>query len=156
MTPHSAPSLLPPGAESREGSWVAQVGIGDCLSREKREEIWAPFQVVLVVKNPSANAGDIRHSGLILWSGRSPGGGHGNPPLYSCLENPRDRGAWRATVHGVSKSWARLKRLSTHTPGLVNFPPSELFLWIPVNRHILRTHNVSSYGLDARDAPERN
>ena len=83
---------------------MAQVGIGDCLSREKREEIWAPFQVVLVVKNPSANAGDIRHSGLILWSGRSPGGGHGNPPLYSCLENPRDRGAWQAMVHSVAKS----------------------------------------------------
>ena len=83
--------------------------IGDCLSSERGEEIWAPFQVVLVVKNPFANAGDIRHSGLIPRSGRSPGGGHGNPPLYSCLENPKDRGAWRATVHAVSKSWAQLK-----------------------------------------------
>ena len=124
---------------------MAQAGTGDCLSRERREEIWGPFQVVLVVQNPSANAGDIRHSGLIPGSGRSPGGGHGNPPLYSCLENPRDRGAWQATVHGVSKSWAQLKRLSSHTPGLVKIPPSELLLWIPVNRHILRTHNVSSY-----------
>ena len=56
---------------------------------------WAS-QVVLVVKDLPANAGDIRDMGLI------PGGGHGNPLQYSCLE--RDRGAWRATVHGVSKS----------------------------------------------------
>ena len=41
-------------------------------------------------------------------SGRSPGGGHGNPLQYSCLKNPMDRGAWQATVHGVSKSWTRL------------------------------------------------
>ena len=48
-----------------------------------------------------------------MWVGRSPGGGHGNSLQYSCLENPMDRAAWRATVHGVAKSWTRLKRLST-------------------------------------------
>ena len=48
------------------------------------------------------------------WVGRSPGGGHGNPLQYSCLENPMGRGAWRATVHGVTKSQTRLKWLSTH------------------------------------------
>ena len=48
-------------------------------------------------------------------SGRTPGGEHGNPLQYSCLENPVDRGAWRATVHGVAKSRTRLKRLSTHS-----------------------------------------
>ena len=53
------------------------------------------------VKNLLANAGD---AGSILGSGRSPGGGHGNPLQYSCLENPMDRGAWWATVHGVPKS----------------------------------------------------
>ena len=63
---------------------------------------WAS-QVVLVVKNPPANAGDVRDSGLIPGSGRSPGEGHGNPHQYSCLENPVDRGARRATVHGVSE-----------------------------------------------------
>ena len=62
------------------------------------------FQVVLVVKNPLANAGDTRDAGLIPGSGRSPGGGHRNPLQYSCLENPMDRGAWRATVHRVTKS----------------------------------------------------
>ena len=61
------------------------------------------FQVVPVVKNPPANAGDLRDEGLIPGSGRSPGGGHGNPLQYSCLENPMDRGAWWATVHGVTK-----------------------------------------------------
>ena len=58
----------------------------------------------LVVKNPPANAGDMRDMGLIPGLGRSPGGEHGNPLQYSCLENPMDRGAWLATVHWVAKS----------------------------------------------------
>ena len=62
-------------------------------------------QVVLVVKNPPANAGDARDRGSIPGSGRSPGGGHGNPLQYSCLENPIDRGAWWATVQRVAQSW---------------------------------------------------
>ena len=66
------------------------------------------FQVAVVVKNSLASAGDIRDAGSIpatfSGSGRSPGGVHGNPPLYSCLENPMDRGAWWATVHRVAKS----------------------------------------------------
>ena len=60
-------------------------------------------QVVLVIKNLPVNAGDIRDMGWILGSGRSPGGGRGNPIQYSCLGNPMDREAWRATVHGVAK-----------------------------------------------------
>ena len=55
----------------------------------------------LAVKNLPANAGDAN---LILGSGRSPGEGNGNPLQYSCLENPMDREAWRATVHGVTQS----------------------------------------------------
>ena len=51
-------------------------------------------RVVTVVKTPPANAGDLRDVGLIAGSGRSPGEGDGNPLLYSCLENPMDRGAW--------------------------------------------------------------
>ena len=51
-----------------------------------------------MVKNPPANAGDMRDMDWIPGSGRSPGGGHGNPLQYSCLENPMDRGAWWATV----------------------------------------------------------
>ena len=61
-------------------------------------------QVVLVVKNPLANAGDIRDMGLIPGLGRSPGEGTGNPLQYSCLENPMDREAWWVTVHGIAKS----------------------------------------------------
>ena len=56
-------------------------------------------------KEPPANAGDIRDAGSILELGRSPGGGHVNPLQYSCLENPMDRGAWQAIVHGVARSW---------------------------------------------------
>ena len=62
-------------------------------------------QEVLMVKNSPANAEDVRDTGLILGSGRSPGGGHGNPLQYSCLEDPTDREAWWSTVHKVTKSW---------------------------------------------------
>ena len=62
-----------------------------------------------LIKNPPANAEDIRDMGLIPGSARSPGGGPGTPLQYSCLENPRDRVAWQATVHRVTKSWTRLK-----------------------------------------------
>ena len=56
-----------------------------------------------MVKNVSANAGDIRGVGSIPGWARSPGGGHGNPLLYSCLENPMNRGGWQATVHRVAE-----------------------------------------------------
>ena len=57
------------------------------------------------VKNPLADEGDTRDTGLILELERSPGVGNGNLLQYSCLENPMDTGAWLATVHGVTKSW---------------------------------------------------
>ena len=60
-------------------------------------------QVALVVKNLPAPAGDIGHLGSVPGLGRSLGGGHGNTPQYSCLENPMDRGAWQAIVHGHEK-----------------------------------------------------
>ena len=72
-------------------------------------------QVVLMLKNPPANAGDLRDAGSIPESGRSPGGANGNPLQYPCLENPLDTGIWRATVHRVAQSWTRMKRLSTQT-----------------------------------------
>ena len=65
-----------------------------------------------MVKNPPAKAGDTGDTSLIPGLGRSPGEGNGNPLQYSCLENPMDRGAWRATVHGVAKSRTQL---STHS-----------------------------------------
>ena len=71
--------------------------------------LFGASQVVPVVKNPPANAGDVRDMGSIPALGRSPGGGHGNPLQYSCLENPMDRGAWWAIVRGVSKSQPQLE-----------------------------------------------
>ena len=70
-----------------------------------------------VIKNPPANAGDSRDVSSIPGSGRSPGRGNGNPLQYSCLENPMDRGAWWAIVHGMAK---RLER----TEGLARAPPT--------------------------------
>ena len=67
-----------------------------------------------MVKNPIAKAGDIGDTVSILGLGRSPGGGHGNPLQYSCLENPMDRGAQRTIAHGVAQSRTLVKRLSTY------------------------------------------
>ena len=72
-------------------------------------------QVVLVVKNPPANAEDVRDMGLVSGLGRSPGGWHGNLLQYSCLENPMDKGASWAAVHRITKIQTRLKRLSTNS-----------------------------------------
>ena len=66
-----------------------------------------------MVKNPPANAGDIRDVGSIPGLGRSPGEGNGNPLQYPCLENLMDRGAWQATVHGVTQNWTQLKHTGT-------------------------------------------
>ena len=65
-------------------------------------------------KESACNAGDTGDEGSIPGSGRSPGGGNGNPPQHSCLENPMDRGAWQATVYSITKNWTLLKQLSMH------------------------------------------
>ena len=102
-----------------------------CLTYRK---MWVS-QVALVVKNPLANAGGIRVSVSIPELGRSPGGGHGKPLQYSCLDNPMDRGAWWAAVHWIAKTWTRLKQLSMHTcieriQLLTVMLQSELFHWV--------------------------
>ena len=75
-----------------------------------------------MVKDSPINAGDLKEADLIFsGSGRSPGGERGNSLQYPCLENPTDRGGWRATVRNVSKSWTRMKQLSTHTCTLSYF-----------------------------------
>ena len=66
-------------------------------------------------KESTCSAGDTGDTGLIAGLGRSPRGGNGNPLQYPCLENPVDRGGWRATVHGVTKSQTRLSDLA-HMP----------------------------------------
>ena len=58
---------------------------------------------ISVVKNLPASAGHVRDTGSVPGSGRSPGEGNGNPSQYSCLENPMDRGVWRATVHQITR-----------------------------------------------------
>ena len=94
-------------------------------AREGNQDLLAIFVVLdwasqeaLVVKNPLANAGDIKVMSSIPGSGRSPGGEHGNPLQYSCLENPTDRGVWWATVHGVEKGLNTTEvTLCTHSHG---------------------------------------
>ena len=71
--------------------------------------------MVIVVKNPSAKAGDVGDADWIPGWERSPGGGHGNPLQYSCLENHMDRGAWRATVQRITKSRIQLSTYEMHT-----------------------------------------
>ena len=83
------------------------------LTFKNGNTIWAS-QVALLIKNLAANVGDIRDECLIPGLGGSPRGGHGDPLQYSCLENPMEREAWWATVHGVTKSQTQLKRLSKH------------------------------------------
>ena len=82
--------------------------------------------MALVVKNPPANAGDIKDLGSVSGLGLSPGGGRGNPFQYSCLEKPMDRGAWWATVHRVPGSWTWLKRFSPaqHSLQATSWPSS--------------------------------
>ena len=67
--------------------------------------MYTGFPMVLVVKNLPASSGNMRDVGSIPGSGRSPGGGHGNPLQYSSLESPMDRVAWWATVHMVAQNW---------------------------------------------------
>ena len=80
------------------------MGQGTLISHFNKLEILWASQVVLEVKNLPVNAEDAGDAASIPGLGRSPGGGHGNPHQYSCLENPVDRGAWWAAVHRVAKS----------------------------------------------------
>ena len=79
------------------------------------EYSWLRASHVSVGKESTCNAGDAGDMGSVLGVGRSPGGGHGNPLQYSCLENPMDRGAWQTTVHGVAEGRTWLKQLRMHT-----------------------------------------
>ena len=111
------PVFLPGESQGRGAWWAAVYGVTQSrtwlkwLSSSRYPSkmsahpiVWAS-QVALVVKNLPSSAGDIIDAGLIPGSGRSPGGGHGNPLQYSCLGNPMDRGLWWATIQGVTESW---------------------------------------------------
>ena len=103
-----SPGFLPGNAEAASITLVSHRG-ASTRKRQASDSHWMfprnsckHLPGGSVVKNPPANAGD---ASLIPGSGRSPGEGSGNPLQYSCLENPMERGAWWATVHGVTKSW---------------------------------------------------
>ena len=127
-------------------SLTSSIFISLCLKKihwcyqENQEEkclayvIHRASQVMQLVKNLPANALGARDVGSIPGSGRSPGIGNGNPLEYSCLGNPTDRGAWRAAIHGVAKSWTWL---STHnsTSSKVIFP-GEIGLNLLVTQHM--------------------
>ena len=81
-----------------------------------------------MVRNLPASTGDVNDTDSIPGSGRSPGGGPGNPLQYSSLENLLDRRAWGAVVHRVTNSWTRLKWLSTHTCSIEKVVLSKLSL----------------------------
>ena len=109
MAPHSStlawkiPQMEEPGGLPSMGSY--RVG-----------HDWSDLAAAAaVVKNLPASTGDVRDVGSISGSGRSPGGGHGNPLQCSCLENPMDTGAWWPAVHRVAQAWTQLKRLRTHS-----------------------------------------
>ena len=86
------------------------LGVGWNQSEGKvHPSVLCTMQVMLVVKNPPANAGNLRDTSSIPGSGGSPGGEHGNPLQCSCLENPMGREAWRAIVSGVAQSQTQLK-----------------------------------------------
>ena len=99
--------------ELKHGGFIRPPPIPELLDKALRLHMWVcpdwASQVALVVKNPPANAREARDVGSVPRLGRSLGGGHSNPLQCSCLENLMDRGAWRATVHRVTKSQTRLK-----------------------------------------------
>ena len=89
-----------------------------------------------MVKNPAANARDVRDSGSVSVLGRSPGEGNGNT-LVSCLEDPIDRGAWQATVDRITKSQTPLERLRTSTSTYINL---ELYyIFMKIHSHYINT-----------------
>ena len=111
-------------------------------------------------------AGDLRDLSWILGSGRSPGGGRGNPLQYPCLENPMDGGAWRAAVHGVTKSWTQLKRLSTHdaepvrdenqSEGLGAADPSKTASCALLSSHLQGSNSLFFLRSSKQQNPEQN
>ena len=102
------PWLLQPQFNGTLKTWVhfiqttTYVALGELLTVSYSRP--QASQVVPVVKNWPANAGDVRYAGLIPGSGKSPGVGNGNPLQYSCLGNPMHRGAWRDTDHRIAQS----------------------------------------------------
>ena len=111
------------------------------------------FPVGTSVKNPPANAGDIRDMGSIPGLERSPEGGQSNPLQCSCLENPMDRGAWQAAVHRVAKSQTLLKQLSTYTRTCLVYDANKRYL---IDVQILAPRPGSSLDFPQCLGPQRS
>ena len=103
-----------PSVSSVHGNTLARILVWVTISLSRgssQPRIYVYLQLIhglpcwLSSKESACNAGDAGDAGSIPGSGRSPGGGHGNPLQYSCLKNPIDRRAWRATVHRASETW---------------------------------------------------
>ena len=112
----------------------------DPLHKFSPQPIWRSLkasQVMLVVKNLPANAGDVGNAGLIPGSGRSPGGGHGSPLQYSCLENPMDRGGLQATVRSVAELDTSEATAHTHGVCLIDGQAGDLGCFVFMLLHIL-------------------
>ena len=111
-------------------------------------------QVALVVKNPAANAGDIRDMGSIPGSGRSPGGGHSDSLQCSCLENCMGRRAWWATVHSVAKNRTRLNDLAcTHATLLTSYTCRWMDILQPLRHTMTQTKPPSLFALLTSSPP---
>ena len=94
--------------------WTEEPGGLQSTGSQRVGHDWVTLLTYFVVRNLPINAGDVRDTDSIPGSGRSPGGGHGNIPPYSCLENPMDREAWWPAHQWGPKSWTWLKHLSVH------------------------------------------
>ena len=88
-------------------NWSALVYTNHLILSGVPSTMWTS-RVLLVLKNPPTNPRDVRNLGSIPGLGRYPEGGHGNPFRYSCLDNPTDRGAWRAADRWVAKNWTEV------------------------------------------------
>ena len=133
-----------------------------CLPSQIREYLGflSASQVALVVKNLPANAGDLRGTGsMIPRSGRSPEGGRGNPLQSSCLENPMDRGAWWAAVHGVVKSWTRLQFTASTfkvASSCYQITETNLCLWVKSYPARFRAAPIFSQGAQCKTRNSRH
>ena len=146
--PFSSPGDLPdPGIEPRSPALQADY----CLSYRKTFLniiicllIYRASQIALVIKNLSVSAWDARHVDSIPGLERSPGVRNGNPLPYSCLENPMDRGAWWAVVHGAQRVRHNWETEQTHTGKLTpqNKPSSPT---TPVYTNLYVKHGAGSY-----------
>ena len=141
MSPPCVGSLMPHGQTFQTTLFLSSPGVGhpgDAPLVALRDHLcWGSPQYwasqVGSGKEYACNAGDL---GSIPGLGRSPGGRHGNPLQYSCLENPMDRGAWWAAVHGVAKSQTRLINWSTDQPrSQPCLPYFCLLLWASLSTH---------------------